>query len=204
MEATQHFSGVFIWKRAAFIKNQAPKCWCANRIIWLCIWHTVTLPAMIALERSLASCGIAPCSCWTPGSMRNLDLQLLSMALCTPSGICRAECTQCVTMWRWPGEDILTIFQQLNSSFICNNPPPCLRWHLILVCICFVVVGWAFFPTNPFVWLREILNIHDFLVITVWAWPPVCICRACTGVPEDRIRLVFNKSSFWSPQALKQ
>lgn len=115
-------NSTFFWcvylKETAFIKNQAPKCWCANRIIWLCIWHMVTLPAVIALERCLTSCGIAPCSCWTPGSMRNLD-DSSSPWLCAPQvgfaelsalNVSRCEGGLEETFWLFANSWILLLF----------------------------------------------------------------------------------------------
>lgn len=71
------------------------------------------------------------------------------------------------TLWLFSNSWILLLFVRIHLYVSAD---------ISYLCVSLLLVGWfGLFPTNVFAWLREIFNIHDFLVITVWAWPPVCI-----------------------------
>lgn len=159
----------FFGKRTAFIANQVPK----DRVVWLYAQHVVTLSAC--------------CDC--SGEVPNLVGSCLLLLLDTQG--------PCETSGTAPLPGFLHLKWDLQSwvHSVCGNVKVAWRRHWAFsnleffpylyenvsddishLCVSVLFDGWlGFFPTNLFVWLREILNIHDFLVIKVWAWPPVCI-----------------------------
>lgn len=142
--------------------QQNSKALCVKRGNPACLWDCSGEVPYLLGSCSLLLLGTQdPCQTWRTAPLHGFLLLKWDLQSWVHS-----VCHNVKVPWRRHSD----YFQIAEFFSYFKNPPVCLRWHLILVCICFVRwLIWVFFPTNAFAWLREILNIHDFLVITVWA-----------------------------------
>lgn len=144
----------FFGKRTAFIANQAPKDWCANRMVLLCVWHVVTLPVCCdcsgEVPNLVGSCSLllldtqGPCETWGTAPLHGF-LHLKWDFQSWVHSVCHNVKVAWRRHWAFSNHWILPLFVRIH-----------LRWHLTRVCICLVwwLIGFFFQKIYLYDWGR--------------------------------------------------
>lgn len=133
MEATEHSSGVFFWKEDSFYCKSGPK---RQGSMTICTTRGNPACLLWLLWRGAKPCGellIAPAG--HPGSVWNLRDSSSPWLFAPQVGFAELSA---LSVWQCGGglEETLSIFKSswILPLFVRKR----LRWHLTLVCICFV------------------------------------------------------------------